>query len=134
LAHLQAKLCRVTYGEVFDVALDIRLGSPSFGRWVGAILSAANKRQMYVPAGFAHGFVVLSEAAEVLYKCTEFYHPEDEFGVLWNDPALKIAWGVAQPLLSAKDRAHLPLAEIPPARLPRYEGAGMNLTDLRVCD
>jgi dTDP-4-dehydrorhamnose 3,5-epimerase len=121
LKHPQAKLCRVVQGEVLDVAVDIRRGSPYFGQWVSAMLSAANKQQILVPRGFAHGFVVLSETAEFLYKCTDFYYPEDEHGVLWNDPELGIAWNVTGPLLSAKDRAYAPLRKIAPEFLPRYE-------------
>jgi dTDP-4-dehydrorhamnose 3,5-epimerase len=120
LSHPQAKLCRVVRGEVLDVALDIRVGSPSFGRYVTAILSAENKQQIYIPPGFAHGFVVLSESADFLYKCSDFYFPEDERGILWNDPDLAIPWGVAHPLVSEKDRAHLPLRQVPHEFLPRY--------------
>ena len=100
----QGKLVRVIAGEVFDVAVDIRRGSPSFGQWVGERLSADNKRQMWVPPGFAHGFVVLSDSAEFLYKTTEYYAPQDERCIAWNDPDLAIAWPIeGQPLLSAKD-------------------------------
>ena len=123
LAHPQAKLCRVVRGEVFDVAVDIRVGSGSFGRWVGVVLSADNKRQVFIPRGFAHGFVVRSEVAEFIYKCDDFYHPEDEVGVLWNDPQLAIAWGNANPLLAERDASYPPLSEISPDRLPRYKGA-----------
>jgi dTDP-4-dehydrorhamnose 3,5-epimerase len=121
LRHAQAKLCRVVQGEVLDVAVDIRVGSPHFGQGVSAVLSAANKQQILIPRGFAHGFVVLSETAEFLYKCTEFYHPEDEHGVLWNDPELDIAWNVRDPILSAKDRAYSLLRQIAPELLPRYD-------------
>jgi len=108
----QGKLVRVLQGEIFDVAVDIRRGSPTFHRWVGVRLSADNFRQIYVPPGFAHGFCVLSEGADVEYKCTELYDPVDEFGVLWNDPALGISWPVHEPLLSEKDRTALRLAEL----------------------
>ncbi len=108
----QGKLVRVLQGEIFDVAVDIRRGSPTFHRWVGVRLSADNFRQIYVPPGFAHGFCVLSEVADVEYKCTELYDPVDEFGVLWNDPALGISWPVHEPLLSEKDRTALRLAEL----------------------
>lgn len=108
----QGKLVRVLSGEIFDVAVDIRRGSATFRRWTGVTLSADNFRQMYVPAGFAHGFCVLSDAAEVEYKCTELYEPDDEIGLLWNDPEIGIRWPVREPLLSAKDRAARPLAEI----------------------
>lgn len=121
LQHTQAKLCRVVQGEVLDVAVDIRRGSPTFGRWVGAVLSAENKRQIYVPQGFAHGFAVLSETAEFLYKCSDFYNAEHEYGVLWNDPELKINWNVTDPILSAKDQKYPVLAKVPPELLPKYE-------------
>ena len=106
----QAKLVRVTAGAVLDVAVDIRRGSPTFRRWIAVTLTAENKRQLFVPAGFAHGFCVTSDAAELQYKCTEFYVPEDERGVLWNDPAIGINWPVRNPLLSAKDRGFAPLS------------------------
>ena len=100
----QGKLVRVVAGEVFDVAVDIRLGSPTLGRWVGERLSADNKRQMWVPPGLAHGFLVLSEAAEFLYKTTDYYAPECERCIRWNDPELAVAWPlVGDPVLSAKD-------------------------------
>ncbi|HEY0720125.1 MAG TPA: dTDP-4-dehydrorhamnose 3,5-epimerase [Gammaproteobacteria bacterium] len=102
----QGKLVRVTAGEVFDVAVDIRKGSPTFGQWAGVILSAENKRQLWIPAGLAHGFVVLSESADFLYKTTEYYAPEHERCILWNDPDLAIEWPIRDaPLLSAKDAA-----------------------------
>lgn len=101
----QGKLVRVVQGEVFDVAVDLRRSSPTFGQWVGEYLSADNKRQLWVPEGFAHGFVVLSETAEFLYKTTDYYAPEHERSILWNDPQLAIAWPYAgQPTLSGKDR------------------------------
>lgn len=121
LEHAQAKLCRVVQGEVLDVAVDIRRGSPTFGRWVSAVLSAENKRLIYVPQGFAHGFVVLSETAEFLYKCSDFYHAEHEHGVLWSDPQLNIRWNVANPILSAKDQKYPTLAQVPQELLPKYE-------------
>ena len=106
----QGKLVRVTAGEVFDVAVDIRRGSPTFGRWVGSVLSAENKRQLWVPVGFAHGFMVLSEYAEFVYKTTDYYAPEHERCIAWNDPTLAIAWpatsGTAQ--LSQKDASGTP--------------------------
>ncbi|HEY0635401.1 MAG TPA: dTDP-4-dehydrorhamnose 3,5-epimerase [Gammaproteobacteria bacterium] len=102
----QGKLVRVTAGEVFDVAVDIRRESPTFGQWVGVILSAENKRQLWIPAGLAHGFVVLSESADFLYKTTEYYAPEHERCIIWNDPELAIAWPINEaPQLSAKDAA-----------------------------
>ncbi|MHB1300984.1 MAG: dTDP-4-dehydrorhamnose 3,5-epimerase [Burkholderiales bacterium] len=102
----QGKLVRVTSGEVFDVAVDIRKGSPTFGKWVGELLSAENKRMLWVPEGFAHGFLVLSETAEFLYKTTDYWAPEYERSILWNDPDLAIDWPLAEqsPLLSNKDR------------------------------
>ena len=120
LKHPQAKLCRVVQGEVLDVAVDIRVGSPHFGRWVSAVLSAENKQQILIPRGFAHGFLVLSETAEFLYKCSDFYHSDDEYGVAWNDPDLAIPWNVARPMLSAKDQAYSALRAIPPQLLPPY--------------
>jgi len=111
LRRPQGKLVRVVAGEVFDVAVDLRRSSPTFGRWVGERLSSANHRMMWIPAGFAHGFVVLSEAAEFLYKTTDYYAPDDERTLLWNDPAVGIAWPLAaQPLLKPKDAAGTPLA------------------------
>jgi dTDP-4-dehydrorhamnose 3,5-epimerase len=108
----QGKLVRVTRGEVFDVAVDVRRSSPTFGRWVGAHLSADNKRQMWVPEGFAHGFLVLSEFAEFLYKTTDYYAPEHERCIRWDDPTLAIDWPLsAAPQLSAKDQAGLSLSD-----------------------
>ena len=101
----QGKLVRVVAGEVFDVAVDMRKSSPTFGRWVGEVLSAENKRQLWVPEGFAHGFAVLSESAEFLYKTTDYYAPEHERCIAWNDPDLAVAWPLSgEPVLSAKDR------------------------------
>ena len=117
----QAKLCRVIQGEVFDVAVDIRRSSTSFGKWVGVILSSENKEQIFIPKGFAHGFLVLSETAEFLYKCDEFYNPDDEKGVVWNDPIIGINWGVSEPILSAKDKAYPHLSKILPSLLPELE-------------
>ena len=100
----QGKLVRVVAGEVFDVAVDLRRGSPTFGRWVGVLLSAENKRQLWVPEGFGHGFVVTSESAEFLYKTTDYWAPEHERSILWNDPAIGIEWPASlNPILSAKD-------------------------------
>ncbi len=101
----QGKLVSVARGAVFDVAVDIREGSPTFGQWFGAELTEENQRQIWVPPGLAHGYCVLSEVADFNYKCTELYHPEDEDGVRWDDPDLAVAWPVAEPLLSAKDAA-----------------------------
>ena len=113
----QAKLIRVISGEIFDVAVDIRRASPTFGRWVSVHLSERNKRQMYIPAGCAHGFCVLSEGAHVFYKCSDFYDPDDEGGILWSDPALAIDWPVTRPIVSAKDAALPILGEIPTEKL-----------------
>lgn len=104
ISHPQGKLVRVTQGDVFDVAVDLRRSSPGFGRWVGVHLSADNHRQLWVPPGFAHGFVVLSETAEFLYKTTDYWYPEHERSLRWNDPALAIDWPLqGEPLLAAKD-------------------------------
>lgn len=121
LGHPQAKLCRVVQGEVLDVAVDIRVGSPNFGKWVGVILSAENCHALYLPKGFAHGFAVRSETADFLYKCSDYYDAADDCGVLWNDPALGIDWDTPSPILSDKDQRHLPLAEVPRDRLPVYQ-------------
>ena len=116
----QGKLVQVLSGEVFDVAVDVRVGSPSFGRWVGNRLSEANHRQMYIPPGLAHGYCVLSETALFSYKCTDFYNPATEMGILWNDPQLNIDWLIAAPVVSPKDAGYPRLAEIPADRLPRF--------------
>jgi dTDP-4-dehydrorhamnose 3,5-epimerase len=117
----QAKLVRVLSGEVFDVAVDVRRGSPTFGRWVGVVLSHVNVRQTYVPEGFAHGFCVLSEAADVEYICSDFYDPGGEAGLRWDDPAVGIEWPVADPILSERDRGHWGL-ELDRQDLPVYTG------------
>ncbi len=110
IEHPQGKLVRVTHGEVFDVAVDLRRSSPHFGQWEGVRLSAENKRLLWIPPGFAHGFLVTSESAEFLYKTTDYYHPEFERCLLWSDPALGVQWPVTvPPLLAAKDQAGLPL-------------------------
>lgn len=119
VARPQGKLIRVIQGEIFDVAVDVRRGSPRFGQWVGVTLAADTFRQLYVPGGFAHGFSVLSATAEVAYKCTEYYDPADELGIAWDDPALAINWGVEQPILSDRDRQHQPLKSLS-ARLPAF--------------
>lgn len=116
----QGKLVQVLEGEVVDVAVDIRVGSPTFGKSVAANLSDKNFRQFYVPPGFAHGFCVLSETAIFAYKCTDFYNPATEGGVLWNDSELNISWNVEHPLLSEKDKVNPRLRDIPQNRLPRY--------------
>lgn len=125
LHNPQAKLCRVIRGAVLDVAVDIRRGSPRFGQWVSALLSAENKHQLFVPAGFAHGFFVLSEEAEFLYKCDAFYDPTDEEGILWNDPKIGIDWQIppgTEVLLSTKDQQQPTLfAALEAAKLPLFE-------------
>ncbi|HUK89664.1 MAG TPA: dTDP-4-dehydrorhamnose 3,5-epimerase [Blastocatellia bacterium] len=120
LKYPQSKLCRVVQGRVLDVVVDIRAGSPTFGRYATAELSDENRSEIYIPRGFAHGFAVLSDSAEFLYKCSEFYHPEDERGVAWNDPEIGIDWGIIDPIVSAKDSRHRRLSSIPPEELPRY--------------
>lgn len=99
----QGKLVRVIKGEVFDVAVDLRAGSETYGKWYGVILSDENKKQFYVPEGFAHGFLVLSDEAEFVYKCTEVYHPEDEGGIRWDDPEINVDWKIKDPMISEKD-------------------------------
>jgi len=124
--HLQAgrrpqgKLVRVVEGEIVDVAVDVRVGSPTFGRWVAVTLSAANFKQCYVPPGFAHGFCVVSEAAQVEYKCTDFYDPASEIGIAWNDPMLAIEWPLSDPFLSPRDQRNPSLAA-QTDRLPAFE-------------
>jgi dTDP-4-dehydrorhamnose 3,5-epimerase len=112
IRQAQGKLVRVMMGEVFDVAVDIRRSSPTFGQWVGVTLSGQNKRQLWIPEGFAHGFIVLSEFAEFLYKSTDYWAPEYERGIVWNDPTIAIKWPVdTEPRLSARDRIAPPLSE-----------------------
>ena len=117
----QAKLCRVIQGEVLDAVVDIRKGSPQFGQYMTAVLSAENRRQIYIPAGFAHGYLVLSETAEFLYKCSDFYYPEYERGIIWNDAEIAIDWGIQNPILSAKDLTHPRLSKIGLSELPDYD-------------
>ena len=121
LKHPQAKLCRVIEGEALDIAVDIRVGSPFFGKWASVRLSAAVQNQIYIPAGFAHGFLALTDTVQFLYKCSDFYEPGDELGVLWSDPDLRIIWGTSSPTISEKDAKNPLLAEIPPENLPTYE-------------
>ena len=120
LRNPQGKLVSCVEGAVFDVAVDVRVGSPTFGRHVTATLSAQNHHQLWVPAGFAHGYCVTTETAQFEYKCTDFYDPDDELTIAWNDPALAISWPIESPLLSAKDEAGEPLADVQ-HRLPRYD-------------
>jgi dTDP-4-dehydrorhamnose 3,5-epimerase len=117
----QAKLCRVIEGEVLDVCVDIRWGSPTFGKWTSVLLSARDHNQIYIPRGFAHGFLALTEVVQFLYKCSDFYDVADNYGILWNDPEIAIAWGTDNPLLSEKDRQHPTLETVPREHLPRYE-------------
>ena len=121
LEHAQAKLCRVAEGSALDVVVDIRRGSPHFGKWTSVVLSAELGNQLYVPAGFAHGFLALAERTQFLYKCSDYYSKADEYGILWNDPDLGIAWDVREPLLSDRDRRHPPLRAVPPELLPVFE-------------
>ncbi len=117
IKHPQAKLVQVITGEIFDVAVDIRKGSPTFGKWTGVILSDQNKRQLFIPEGFAHGFCVLSETAHFLYKCSDFYAPDDEGGIIWSDPDIGIAWPVKNPVISEKDKRYQRLCELLPEQL-----------------
>lgn len=112
IQQAQGKLVRVVHGEVFDVAVDLRRSSPTFGKWVGAVLSAENKKQLWVPEGFGHGFVVLSESADFLYKTTDYYAPQHERCIIWNDPDLAIEWPMeGEPVLSAKDQQGVAFAQ-----------------------
>lgn len=116
--HPQGKLVSVLEGEVYDVAVDIRRGSPTFGQWAAAVLSADNKRHFWVPEGFAHGFAVLSEQASFVYQCTALYDREADAGIRWNDAQIGVDWPLAQPSLSDKDQRAPFLADVPPERLP----------------
>ncbi len=121
LKHPQGKLVRVTSGAVFDVAVDIRLGSPTFGQWAGVELSDKNHRQIYIPPGFAHGFCVLGDSADFVYKCTDFYQSEDEYGIMWNDQDVGIEWPEMEFVVSEKDRMNKSLTELMDLDLlPRY--------------
>ena len=120
LRRPQAKLCRVVEGEALDVVLDIRLGSPHFGKHAAVLLSGQALNQIYIPVGFAHAFLALTESVHFLYQCSDFYDPTDEFGVAWNDPNLAISWGINNPLVSEKDSKSPTLAAIPMEQLPQY--------------
>jgi dTDP-4-dehydrorhamnose 3,5-epimerase len=117
----QGKLVQVVLGTVYDVAVDIRRGSPTFGQYVGSLLTDENHHQFYIPAGFAHGYCVLSDRAVFQYKCTETYHPEDEYGIHWDDPDIAIDWPVNNPLLSEKDASLPMLKTVPPHHLPEFK-------------
>ncbi len=118
----QGKLVQALSGEVFDVVVDVRAGSPTFGRWVAGRLSEENHRQIYIPPGLAHGYCVVSETALFSYKCTDFYSPASEMGIIWNDPDLNIDWPIAAPVVSAKDACCPRLRDIPERNLPRFGG------------
>jgi dTDP-4-dehydrorhamnose 3,5-epimerase len=118
LKHAQDKLISVIRGEVFDVAVDIRQGSPTFGKWVGTILSEENRHQLFVPKGFAHGFCVLSDEVDLIYKCSDFYTPGDEYGIMWNDPAIGIDWPMTDVILADKDLQAPRLKDVPAEHLP----------------
>jgi len=118
LKYPQGKLVYVTRGAVFDVAVDIRQGSQTYGHWYGVELNDENHYQLYIPPGFAHGFCALSDVVDFTYKCTEIYHPNDEYGIIWNDTSIKIDWPVKSPVLSDKDQQFSPLNMIAPRNLP----------------
>lgn len=120
--HAQAKLVAVIAGEVFDVAVDVRVGSPTFGRWAGFTLSEANGRQLFIPPGFAHGYQTISEISVVVYKCSDYYSPHAEWTVRWDDDALAVAWPIPDAAVSARDRDAPLLREVVPERLPQFEG------------
>lgn len=123
--HGQGKLISVLDGEIYDVSVDLRRDAKTFGRWQGFHLSRKNRLQVFLPAGLAHGFCVLSDAALVLYKCTEAYHPEDERGVLWNDPDIGIEWPISSPVISARDAAFPRLSQIPQDHLPSLDESSL---------
>ncbi|HEX5226427.1 MAG TPA: dTDP-4-dehydrorhamnose 3,5-epimerase [Bryobacteraceae bacterium] len=121
LEHPQAKLCRVVEGSALDVVVDIRRGSPQFGKWTSIVLSAELGNQLYVPPGFAHGFLALSERIQFLYKCSDYYCRADEYGIIWNDPELAITWKAQDPLVSDRDARHPRLSAVPPEFLPIFQ-------------
>ena len=133
LKQTQGKLVRVTSGSVFDVAVDVREGSPTFGQWYGAQLDEENMRMMYVPPGYAHGFVVLSDSADFLYKCTDYYHPESEQGIAWNDPDIGIEWPIkglsSEVSLSEKDKANPFLKNQPSDKLPHFSDFKLSIEE-----
>ena len=122
LINPQGKLVRVARGAVFDVAVDVRRGSPAYGQWFGVTLDEESMRMMYIPPGVAHGFVVLSDTADFIYKCTDYYHPPSEQGILWNDPAIGVKWPITDVHLSQKDGNYPALQMQPESLLPRYPG------------
>jgi len=121
LNNPQGKLVQVVTGSVFDVVVDVRVGSPTFGQWYGCVLSEENHHQLWVPPKFAHGFCVLSDTVDFVYKCTDYYHPGDEGGVLWSDPQIAIDWPIETPLLSEKDKVYEYLSRTSESSLPSYE-------------
>lgn len=121
-SYAQGKLVSVLQGEVFDVAVDIKLNSPSFGHWIGVTLSSENMRQLYVPEGFAHGFQVVSETVIFYYKCTEYYNPRAERGIIWSDPDIGVKWPSVVPILSEKDLSNPRLKELSADEFPKYGG------------
>lgn len=120
LQHPQARLCRVSEGEALDVAVDIRVGSPHFGKWTAVFLSAKEQNQIYIPVGFAHGFLAMSDTVQFIYKCSDYYAKSDEYGILWNDPALAINWNTKNPVLSQRDANNPKLSDVLQQFLPRY--------------
>ncbi len=122
LGRSQAKLIYVVQGAIFDVAVDVRKGSPTFGVWESVTLSAENHRQLFIPEGFAHGYCVLSETAAVVYKCSDYYAPAEERGICWDDPSIAVDWPVSEPVISERDRNLPYLESIPAAELPEYSG------------
>lgn len=123
IKYPQAKIVQAVVGEIFDVAVDIRTGSPTFGKWTGAHLSGKNLRQLYIPEGFAHGFCVVSKTALVSYKCSDVYRPEDEGGIVWSDPDISIDWPIKDPIISEKDMRYPRLFELLPEQLPCWKNA-----------
>ena len=121
LKHPQGKLVWATRGEIFDVVVDIRVGSPTFGQWIGENLSEENRWQLYIPPGFAHGYGVMSEMADVQYLCSDFYAPNDEYGIKWDDQTLKINWPISAPTVSEKDQALPTLQDVSKTNLPLFE-------------
>ena len=120
IKHPQAKLIQVISGEIFDVAVDLRPGSATFGKWTGVHLSDENRRQVFIPKGFAHGFCVLSEFALFYYKCSDFYAPDDEGGIIWSDPDIGIEWPVENPIISEKDKQYYKLSGLTAEQLPSF--------------